>query len=105
MTTSNGINHVVRLEGDLTIYTARDVADSMLAALRDGGDVEVDLSAVAEVDSAGLQVMIAAKRMAAEQGIGLRLVGHSPTVVDILDLTDLVNHFGDPLIIQKGAQA
>jgi anti-anti-sigma regulatory factor len=49
--------------------------------------------------------MIAAKRMAAEQGIGLRLVGHSPTVVDILDLTDLVNHFGDPLIIQKGAQA
>ena len=62
-------------------------------------EVEVDLSAVGEIDSAGVQLMGAAKREAALRQKALRFSGHSPTVIDVLELCKLCSHLGDPLLI------
>lgn len=94
-------NVKVALSGEFTIFTAQAVQAELLTALEGGGDVDVDLSQVSEMDSAGLQLMLAAKRSALTRGQALRFSGHSKAVVDTLDLCDLTGHFGDPVLIPK----
>ena len=89
----------LRIEGELTIYRAAELKQTLLAAVAEHAELEVDLSQVGEFDSAGLQLLLLAKREAAAAGRTLRLVDHSPAVVEVLDLFDLVAHFGDPLVV------
>lgn len=94
---------LVKLEGEMTIFNARPMADRLLSALPECVGIEVDLSGVTEIDSAGLQIMIAAKALAGQAGKPLVFTGHSPAVQDMLDLTDLAGFFGDPIVIEGGA--
>lgn len=87
------------IEGDMTIYRAASLGEDIAKALDSGGDVEIDLSRVSEIDGAGLQLMLAAKRESKERGIALSFVGHSPVVREVLDLCNLGEHFGDPVVI------
>lgn len=89
------------IEGELTIFAARALRETLLNALQDGDEVEIDLSGVNEMDSAGLQLMIAAKREAMAQNKSLRFIGHSPAVLDTLDLCELSAYFGDPVLIPR----
>lgn len=91
----------IAIEGEFCIVNAAVLKDRLLAALEGGEEIEVDLSEVSEIDSAGLQLMIGAKRRATETGKVLRFTGHSTAVLDALDLTDLSGHFGDPVLIQS----
>ena len=95
--------HVVRVEGDMTIYRATELKDTLLQAVAAQPVVEVDLSAVSEFDSAGLQLLMLAKRVAQAAQRELRLVNHSPAVVDVLQLFDLAAFFGDPLVAPPAA--
>ncbi len=94
----------VEIKGELSIFTAADVRGQLLAALECGEDVEVDLSDVTEMDSAGMQLMVAAKREAVLRERQLRFTGHSPAVFDVLELCELAGQLGDPLLIQSGAR-
>ena len=87
------------LDGELTIYRAADLKLEVLAALRQARVLEIDLSGVIELDSAGLQVLMLAKQTAAAEQRELRLVQHSPAVVDVFELLDLVAFFGDAVLI------
>jgi anti-sigma B factor antagonist len=89
----------IDLLGDLNIFNAAEQRQRLLDAFDSGSEVEVDLSQVSEMDSAGMQLMIAAKREAALRNKPLRLSGHSPAVFEILELCDLAGHLGDPLLI------
>ena len=89
------------VEGDLTVYGAAALKKRLLDALARATQLEVDLSRVAEVDTAGMQVLILAKREALKAGKSLRLSGHSPAILDALDLFDLGAYFGDPVFISK----
>ncbi|MBS1160283.1 MAG: hypothetical protein H6R15_2702 [Proteobacteria bacterium] len=93
--------HCLAITGEFTIFTAAAWREQMLAALAAADEIEMDLSQVSEIDSAGLQLMVAAKREATEQGKVLRFSGHSAAVLDTLDLTDLSAHFGDPVLIHS----
>jgi anti-sigma B factor antagonist len=95
----SGSVNVVRIEGELTIYRAAELKQTLLAAVAANEAVEVDLSQVSEFDSAGLQLLLLAKREAGATGRSLRLVDHSPAVVEVLELFDLAAHFGDPLVV------
>ncbi|NKI97315.1 STAS domain-containing protein [Rhizobacter sp. SG703] len=97
MTTVDAV--VLRIEGELTIYRAAELKQTLLAAVAANPAVEVDLSQVSEFDSAGLQLLLLAKREAGAAGRTLRLVDHSPAVVEVLELFDLAAHFGDPLVV------
>ena len=61
----------------------------------------VDLSGVSEIDTAGQQLLIAAKIRAMALGTTLRVIAHSPAVVEVLDLCRLGGFFGDPVLIAE----
>jgi anti-sigma B factor antagonist len=95
----------LRIEGELTIYRAAELKQTLLAAVAANEAVEVDLSQVSEFDSAGLQLLLLAKREAGATGRSLRLVDHSPAVVEVLELFDLAAHFGDPLVVASSSSS
>jgi anti-anti-sigma factor len=93
--------HIARIaiDGEMTIYRAADLKVSVLEALRKTKVLEVDLSGITELDTAGLQVLMLAKQTAIADGRELRLLQHSPAVVEIVEMLDLGAFFGDALLI------
>jgi anti-anti-sigma factor len=89
----------ISLDGELTIYRAADVKVIVLEALRKTRVLEIDLSGVIELDTAGLQVLMLAKQTAAADQRELRLLRHSPAVLEIFEMLDLVAFFGDAVLI------
>lgn len=89
------------IEGEMTIYTAMELNASLLPPLLKYTDMEVDLAGVSEIDTSGLQLMVLAKKEALAQDKALRIVAHSPAVLDILSLCDLEGFFGDPVVISS----
>jgi ABC-type transporter Mla MlaB component len=59
----------------LTLATVADVKQALCAALAAGGAVPIDASNLAELDLAGLQLLCAAQRGAAQQGRALSITG------------------------------
>jgi anti-anti-sigma factor len=82
------------VNGDLTIYTATDWTTDLLQRLNDCDSLTVDLSKVAEMDSAGLQLLLLLKREAGQQDCKLVLAHPSETVLEVLDLLNMREPFG-----------
>lgn len=55
------------IEGELTIYTAAETKEKLVALLQGEQPIEIDLSQVGEIDTAGLQLLLLARREAAAQ--------------------------------------
>lgn len=87
------------IEDELTIFTAAEQKSALLAFVNSGDDLEIDLAKVAEIDTAGLQLLILAKREAAQADKKLRFVMHSKVVLDILELANLTTTFGDQVVL------
>jgi anti-anti-sigma factor len=89
------------ISGEFTIFTAASLKTSLIDAIvqAETPDIDVDLSNVTEIDTAGLQLMVMAKREAASQSKRLHFSGHSGPVLDLIDLCDLTGFFGDPVLI------
>jgi anti-anti-sigma factor len=82
----------LRVVGEMTIYRANEVAQTLFAALRaHAGDVELDLSDVTEFDTAGLQLVLMARRMVEANGRRLEVVQPSECVVDVLGLCNVAS--------------
>ncbi|SEI23559.1 STAS domain-containing protein [Pseudomonas asplenii] len=77
------------LDGALTIYTAADTKLLLANALRGAVDLHLDLSAIEEVDCAGLQLLLATCKEASRQHVSLSLEGASPAMTEILQLSGL----------------
>lgn len=89
------------VEGEMTIFRASELRAEMLTEIERAQEIEIDLSRVSEIDSAGLQLMIAAKLEAILRGKQLRFTGHSKPVTDMLDMCDLGGFFGDQIVISS----
>jgi anti-anti-sigma factor len=100
--TNNGLAHL-HVEGDMTIYTAAECKEALARSLRDCGEIEINLSGVEEMDTAGFQLLLLAKREAERHGKSLRLVEHSPATLEVLDTYDMAAFFGDPVVIPSQA--
>jgi len=87
------------LDTDLTIYHAEAHKLALLEALGRGNRLELDLSAVGDIDTAGLQLLILLKREAREQGKQVVITGHSTPVRQVIDFCNLAAAFGDPMVI------
>lgn len=92
------------LDGELTIYRAAELTASLRTALASGADLELDLAAVTEMDSAGVQLLMAAKKTARAAGCELRLLRHSPAVLEVFETLNLAAYFGDPLPMPAAAR-
>lgn len=84
---------LMRFEPELTIYgaaaTRQLLADALAQAMADGATLVLDLADVCEIDSAGLQLLMAARRDADARGISLALRDHSMVVRDTFALCGL----------------
>ncbi|NHZ37041.1 STAS domain-containing protein [Massilia rubra] len=80
---------VLRLEPELTIYSAAQLRQTLVDALVARAPLTLDLTDVCEVDSAGVQVLLAAIRHAGAQGVPLQLAGHSAAVQEAFALLGL----------------
>jgi anti-anti-sigma factor len=89
----------ITLNEDLTIYHAAGHLQQLCDALAHNEVVEVDLSQSAEIDTAGLQVLIIGKREASRLGKKFRIVAHSTEVRRTIDFCNLTTFFGDPVVI------
>lgn len=98
---SNPANEVGRLnlDADLTIYNAVETKRQLLDAVRSRKTLELDLSRVGEIDTAGFQLLVLAKREAQRLGRTLRIVAHSPAVLEVIEFYNMVAYFGDPVVI------
>ena len=86
----------LRLDGDIGIYRAAELKEVLLAPLAPGVMLELDLSGVSEIDTAGVQLLLLANNSAQALGATLRLCAPSAAVVQVLDLLNLGGTFGDP---------
>jgi anti-anti-sigma factor len=91
--------HRIAIAGELTIYTVMELKDKLLTGLLTTEELELDLSGVGEFDAAGLQLLVMIKQEAAILDKVLCFIGHSPAVVELLDLSGLAGFFGDPLLM------
>lgn len=83
---------VLRLDPELTIYGAAALREQLAATLGElapGAALTLELADVCEIDSAGMQLLIAAQRAAEARGCSLHLRGHSPAVLDAFHLFGL----------------
>jgi len=88
---------------DMTIYQAQAQKEQLLAALAATPHLELDLSAVGEMDTAGLQLLLLLKREGVQQRRQVTISGHSARVQEVLDFCNLVGVFGDPMVISANA--
>jgi anti-anti-sigma factor len=98
---SAATERALRIDGEMTIYRAIELKQVLLDAVGAQPKLELDLSAVTEIDTAGVQLLMLTKRAAQAARCELRLVGHSPAVLEVLQLFDLAAFFGDPLVVSS----
>ena len=90
----------LRIQGELSIYRAAELKQALLA---DPAPIEVDLSGVTDIDTAGVQLLMLAKRAAQTEKRELRFVAHSQAVADVFELLNLGTYFDDPLVLSARA--
>ena len=99
---SNGESCSLAIDGEVTIYSVAELKDGLAGIAPSCTDVEIDLSDVTEMDTAGLQLMLMAKRI---EGRNVRFINHSDVVLQLLELSNLAGAVGDPLIITAAGTA
>jgi anti-anti-sigma factor len=97
-TTTDGAVHLI-LDGPMTIYNANEIKAQLMNGLQAAPIVELDLSHVNEMDTAGFQLLVMAKRESQRQGLTLRIIAHSPAVREVIDFYNMDAFFGDPMVI------
>ena len=96
------ITNVLRIDGELTIFRAAELKPVLLA---EPALTEIDLSGVTDLDTAGVQLLMLAKKTALAQGRELRLSGHSPAVLDVFELLNVAAYLGDPMVMDSRSPA
>jgi anti-sigma B factor antagonist len=87
---------VLRIVGELTIFRASELKLALVGA---PAPTEVDLAGVTEIDSAGVQLLMLAKKTALKHQRDFRLVAHSEAVMEVFELLDVASYFNDPLVM------
>ena len=97
----------MNINENMTIYNATAQKQMLLEALENCQELDLDLSQVSEMDTAGFQVLLLAKREALKANKTVRLTAHSKVVTELLDLYNMASYFGDPMVIpaQENATA
>lgn len=85
----HGTQTIHCLQGEVTIYDAAPLQAALLSALNESAPLTLDLSGVDELDTAGVQILVALKRSAQACGKALVFLSPSPAVTAIADLCQL----------------
>ncbi len=97
MAKSRQVRKTLVISSDMTIYNAAAQKTQLLQALQDCQELDIDLSKVSEMDTAGFQVLLLVKREAIKAKKGMRLTAYSNAVTEFMDLFNVVSYFADPI--------
>lgn len=80
----------IAINGELTIYTAGEWRDRLVNEMAGNDDIRLEMAQVSEIDSAGLQLLLAVQRQAAGEGRQLHFGQCSSVVRALLDFAQLM---------------
>lgn len=81
--------HTLTIEGEFGIYRAAELKPQILAHVIDIDEPALALGNVSEIDAAGLQLLLFARREAQQRGKSLRISDASPAVQEVLRVAGL----------------
>jgi anti-anti-sigma factor len=82
---------VFALEGRLDTATAPSLQEALVPAFDGAQKIELDLSKLEYVSSAGLRVLLIGQKTAQEKNASMVLVGVSDEVMEVLEMTGFTN--------------
>lgn len=91
----------LRLSGELTIYQAEAAKRALLDALAANAALELDLSAVGEIDSTGIQLLLLLQREARAAGRTLAFGAQSEAVRELVALFELGEAVGEGRVVAE----
>lgn len=94
MTNGRPPRSVLQLQGELDIYHATELKETLLRKLQADPHLELNLSAISEIDTAGVQLLVWATRYAALRGGRLCLREPSQAVRGVIAALNLTPHLG-----------
>ena len=89
----------------MSIYCAADLKQELMQKIATSEAAEIDLSKVSMIDTAGLQLLLLAKKEAVRLGKGFSIVAHSEAAIEVIDLCNLSHFFGDQVFIPSANTA
>ncbi len=90
----------LRIDGDMTIYTAERTKQDLLPHIDDYQVFDLDLAKVNEIDTAGLQILLLLKRKADQSKRVVHLSKCSQAVRELLGLYHLQSWFDEQPAVQ-----
>ncbi|MBF0464064.1 MAG: STAS domain-containing protein [Nitrospirae bacterium] len=81
------------LEGELSVVRANELKELFIDYVKTAKDIELDLSSVSEIDTAGFQLLVALKKESDGMGRNFRILSVSPAVENLLDLYNVKDMF------------
>jgi anti-sigma B factor antagonist len=91
------------VQGELCIFHASEIKPRLLDLIKPEASCDVDLSAVSEIDTAGVQLLLLLKREAAQADCQLNFINHSDALLEVMELFHLSRNFGDPVLLMAEA--
>ncbi len=92
-TTVEGTQATLEAEGKLTVNTSPDLTAAVEALPEEVCDVNIDLSKLDYIASAGLRVFVATEKLASARGGALHLLHPVDDVMEVLEMTGLADVF------------
>jgi anti-anti-sigma factor len=86
-------------KGDFNIYGVSKFLTELKSLVGSNNKIALDLGQVTEMDTAGLQALVALKKECVKHGKQLKLINHSHAVIKMIDLLGLIGFFGDKIKI------
>ncbi|WP_019613969.1 STAS domain-containing protein [Psychromonas ossibalaenae] len=99
ITNTNDLETLININDEMTIYTVLEQKNCLLTHLQAGHTLNIDLSAVSEIDSAGIQLLIFMKKTADKLDSDFNLLHHSQSVFEVIELFNLTDFFADPIVL------
>lgn len=88
-TSIDGSRALIAPKGKLTVRTSPDLGAAIDSLPADVCDIDIDLTDIEYLASAGMRVIVSADKLAVSRGGTLRLLNPSNQVVEVLDMTGL----------------
>ena len=89
----------ISLEGEFDIYSAASFKEELMPCIKECKSFVFNLAGVSEMDTFYFQLLVQAKRECEEQDNEMKMMSHSPAILEILELYDMESFFGDPLLL------
>lgn len=85
--------HLLKIDGELTLYMAAEYKEALMGKYLPDRNLEVDLSKVVDIDTGGLQLLIALGKQTLGGGHNLKIISTSEAASEAMTLNRFCDVF------------